>query len=407
MSNSGVYMDHAATTPCDPRVVEAMLPYFTKVFGNPGSRNHRWGWESEAAVDIARKQVAGLIGADPKEVVFTSGATESNNLALKGAASMYEKAPAGSTGRGHIISCNIEHKAVLDPCKRLQKEGFDVTFVEPPVDGIVTRAMIEAAMRPDTILVSIMWANNEIGTINEVPAIGALCHERGIIFHTDATQWVGKMPTDLARMPIDLACLSAHKLHGPKGVGALYVRRGVALRPVQTGVQELGRRGGTENVPGIVGFGAAAELARAWLERPQERQRLAGLRDTLERGLLERVPGAVVIGPGDPDHRLWNTLSIAFPGLEAEAILLLLSERGVSASAGAACSSGSLDPSPVTNRRAGRPGSGAGRTKSMGVVVSRRRGLPPPSGVTVRTKLRTAVPSARRAARNWSPEEAR
>jgi cysteine desulfurase len=182
-----IYLDHAATTPCDSRVVEAMLPYFTTTFGNPGSRNHRFGWESEEGVDLARERVAALIGADPKEVIFTSGSTEGNNIAIKGAAYMYEKAPAGQPKRGHIISCNIEHKAVLDPCKRLEKEGFEVTFLEPPRDGIVTAEMVRAALRPDTILVTIMWANNEIGTINEIPEIGKLCHEKGIIFHTDAT----------------------------------------------------------------------------------------------------------------------------------------------------------------------------------------------------------------------------
>ncbi len=345
MSNSGVYMDHAATTPCDPRVVEAMLPYFTKVFGNPGSRNHRWGWESEAAVDIARKQVAGLIGADPKEVVFTSGATESNNLALKGAASMYEKAPAGSTGRGHIISCNIEHKAVLDPCKRLQKEGFDVTFVEPPVDGIVTRAMIEAAMRPDTILVSIMWANNEIGTINEVPAIGALCHERGIIFHTDATQWVGKMPVDVSRDNVDLMSFSAHKMYGPKGIGGLYVRRRkprVRVTPLfDGGGQERGIRSGTLAVQQIVGLGKACELCAE--EMDSDRDRLLALRKHMEKEITSRLD--VVKVNGHPDKRLPHLCNISFGFVEGESLMMAC--KDIAMSSGSACTSASLEPSYV------------------------------------------------------------
>jgi cysteine desulfurase len=220
MPSRMIYMDHAATTPCDPRVVEAMLPYFTTMFGNPGSRNHQFGWDAEAAVDAARTQVAALLKADEKEIIFTSGSTESNNVAIKGAAYMYEKAPAGSgKPRGHVVTCAIEHKAVLDPCKRLQKEGFDVTFLEPGADGLVTADMVRAALREDTILVSIMWANNEIGTINEIPQIGALCHEKGIIFHTDATQWAGKMPVDVERDNIDLLSMSGHKIYGPMAAG--------------------------------------------------------------------------------------------------------------------------------------------------------------------------------------------
>ncbi len=206
-----IYMDNAATTRTDPRVVEAMLPYFTEKFGNSASRNHKFGWEGEDGVDKAREQAAALIGASPKEIVWTSGSTESNNLAIKGAARMYAKSPEGTKNRGHIIAAAHEHKAVLDPCKRLQNEGFDVTFLQPPADGVITRAMVAEAMRDDTILVSIMWANNEIGTINEVPEIGALCHERGVIFHTDATQWVGKMPTNVDTDNIDLMSWSGHK----------------------------------------------------------------------------------------------------------------------------------------------------------------------------------------------------
>ena len=252
------YLDYAATTPCDPRVVEAMTPYFTDMFGNPGSRNHSFGWDAEHAVDKAREQVASLIGADAKEVIFTSGSTESNNIAIKGAANMYAKKPAGEKNRGHIITAIHEHKAVLDPCKRLEKDGFDVTWLTPGEDGIITRKMIEDAMRDDTILVTIMWANNEIGTINEIPQIGDLCHDRGVIFHTDATQWVGKMPTNVTKDNVDLLSFSGHKIYGPKGVGALYVRRRrprVRLVPLQEGGgQERGFRSGTLNVTGIVGL---------------------------------------------------------------------------------------------------------------------------------------------------------
>jgi hypothetical protein len=221
-----IYMDNAATTRTDPRVVEAMLPYFTEKYGNAASRNHKFGWDAEDAIEHAREQAAALIGADAKEIIWTSGSTESNNLAIKGAAHMYAKTPGenGATGKGHIITALHEHKAVLDPCKRLQREGFDVTFLQPPADGVITRAMVEEAMRPDTILVSIMWANNEIGTINEVPEIGALCHERDVIFHTDATQWVGKMPTDVEKRQHRSALLVGPQDLRPEG-------RRRALRP--------------------------------------------------------------------------------------------------------------------------------------------------------------------------------
>jgi cysteine desulfurase len=340
-----IYLDHAATTRCDPRVVEAMLPSLTETFGNPGSRNHSFGWAAEDLVDNARRQVADLIGADPKEIVFTSGATESNNLAIKGAASMYARKPAGETGRGHIITALHEHKAVLDPCKRLQKDGFDVTYLEPGKDGVITRAMVEEAIREDTILVTIMWANNEIGTINEVPEIGALCHEKGIIFHTDATQWVGKMPTDVKKDEVDLLSFSGHKIYGPKGVGVLYVRRRrprVRLTAIQEGGgQERGIRSGTLNVTGIVGIGKACELCAQ--EMDAERERLFKLRKKLE----DKVTGALSVTQinGHPDRRLAHLTNISFGFVEGESLMMATKE--IAMSSGSACTSASLEPSYV------------------------------------------------------------
>ncbi len=340
-----IYLDHAATTPCDPRVVEAMIPYFTTFYGNAGSRNHEFGWQAEAGIDEAREQVAKLIGADAKEIIFTSGSTESNNLAIKGAAYMYEKAPAGSTKRGHIITCIIEHKAVLDPCKRLQKEGFDVTFLEPPADGIITADMVKAAMREDTILVTLMWANNEIGTINEVREIGALCHERGVIFHTDATQWVGKMPTDVEKDNVDLLSLSGHKMYGPKGIGALYVRRRkprVRLASLmEGGGQERGFRSGTHNVTGIVGLGKAAEIAMAEME--SEAARLVKFRDQFEREITAKLDSCQV--NGHKTKRLPHITNISFGFVEGESLMMAVKE--IACSSGSACTSASLEPSYV------------------------------------------------------------
>ena len=340
-----VYLDNAATTRCDPRVVEAMLPYFTEKYGNAGSRNHRFGWEGEEGIEEAREHAAKLIGAQPKEIVFTSGATESNNLAIRGAAHMYARAPEGSAGRGHIITCSIEHKAVLDPCKRLAQEGFDVTFLTPPKDGVITAAMVEAAMRPDTIVVSIMWANNEIGTINEVPEIGRLCHAREVVFHTDATQWVGKMPTDVERDHIDLLSWSGHKIYGPKGVGALYVRRRkprIRLEPqIDGGGQERGMRSGTQNVSGIVGFGKACELMA--LEGAAERDRLLALRKRLEKGLLASME--VVQLNGHADRRLPHISNISFGFVEGESLMMGI--KDIACSSGSACTSASLEPSYV------------------------------------------------------------
>ncbi|MEM8756450.1 MAG: IscS subfamily cysteine desulfurase [Planctomycetota bacterium] len=341
-----IYLDNAATTRTDPRVVEAMLPLFTETYGNPGSRNHAFGWSSEAAVDTARRQVAGLIGADRKEVIFTSGATESNNLAIKGAAYMYEKAPAGSgKPRGHIITGNIEHKATLDPCKRLEKEGFEVTYLEPGPDGVFTKDMVEGAMRDDTILVTIMWANNEIGVINEVPEIGKLCHDRGVIFHTDGTQWVGKMPTDVSADNIDLLSLSAHKMYGPKGVGALYVRRRrprVRLVAIQEGGgQERGYRSGTLNVPGIVGLGKACELCAQ--EMDSEQERLLAMRTRLETSIISRLDTVQV--NGHAEKRLPGLTNISFGFVEGESLMMACKELAMSS--GSACTSASLEPSYV------------------------------------------------------------
>ncbi|MEO0483649.1 MAG: IscS subfamily cysteine desulfurase [Planctomycetota bacterium] len=340
-----IYFDNAATTRTDPRVVEAMLPYFTEVYGNPGSRNHSFGWAAEDAVDTARRQVADMLGADRKEVIFTSGATESNNLAIKGAAYMFQKAPAGSTGRGHIISCSIEHKAVLDPIKRLQKEGFDVTLIDPPADGVITADMIKAVMRDDTILVSIMWANNEIGVINEIPQIGKLCHDHKVVFHTDATQWVGKAPTDVNADHIDLLSLSGHKIYGPSGVGALYVRRRRPRIRVQAlqegGGQERGYRSGTLNVPGIVGLGKAAELCMQ--EQDSERERLLKLRNRLEEGLESRVDTIQI--NGHRDKRMPHITNISFGFVEGESLMMAI--KDIAVSSGSACTSASLEPSYV------------------------------------------------------------
>ncbi len=338
-------MDNAATTRCDPRVVEAMLPYFCEKFGNAASRNHKFGWEAEDGVEHAREQAAALIGASPKEVIFTSGSTESNNLAIKGVASMYAKAGPGQTGRGHIITAMHEHKAVLDPCKRLEREGFEVTYLEPGDDGIITAAMVEKAMRPDTILVTIMWANNEIGTINEVPLIGKLCHDREVVFHTDATQWVGKMPTDVERDHIDLLSWSGHKMYGPKGVGALYVRRRKPRVRVDAildgGGHERGMRSGTLNVTGIVGFGKACELCAAEMEH--ERERLLKLRRKLESELTSRIEVTKV--NGHAERRLPHLTNISFGFVEGES--LMMGVKDIACSSGSACTSASLEPSYV------------------------------------------------------------
>ena len=333
-----IYMDNHATTPVDPRVVEAMLPYFTDVFGNAASRSHSFGWTAEKAVEAARDQVGALIGASGKEMVWTSGATESDNLAIKGAAEFNRE-------RGnHIITSEIEHKAVLDTCKRLEKDGFEVTYLPVEKDGRVSAASVKAAMTDKTIVVSIMLANNEIGTVNPVDEIGAVVKERGAIFHIDAVQGVGKIPFDVNAARADLVSLSAHKMYGPKGVGALYVRRKPRVRitaQIDGGGHERGMRSGTLNVPAIVGFGKAAEICRT--EMASEAVRLRALRDRLMTGIQAQVTDTFV--NGSLEHRLPGNLNISFAYVEGEAMLMGL--KDVAVSSGSACTSASLEPSYV------------------------------------------------------------
>ena len=334
-----IYMDNNATTRCDPRVVEAMLPYFTEKYGNAASRNHAFGWEAEAAVEEARAQVASIIGASAKEIVFTSGATESNNLALKGVASMYRKKG------NHIITAVTEHKAVIDPCKRLERDGFQVTFL--PVDrfGQVHPEQVAEAITPQTILVSIMAANNEIGTLNPIREIGRVCKEKGVLFHTDAVQAVGKVPIDVQEMGIDLLSLTAHKLYGPKGIGALYVRKKdprVRLDPIlDGGGHERGMRSGTLAVPLIVGFGKACDIAQR--EMPEEAARLLQLRERLREGIMSRLEETYI--NGHPTERLPGNINISFAYVEGEALMMGI--KDVAVSSGSACTSASLEPSYV------------------------------------------------------------
>jgi len=334
-----VYLDNNATTPVDPRVLEAMLPYFRERFGNAASRNHPFGWIAEEGVDKAREQVAKVIKASSKEIIWTSGSTEGNNTAILGVARMY-----ADKGK-HIITCRIEHKAVIDPCKFLETEGFEVTWLEPDRTGRVSVDQVRDAMRDDTILVSIMFANNEIGTINPIAEIGALCKQRDVIFHTDATQAFGKVPIDVEAMGVDLLTMSAHKIYGPKGVGALYVRRKrprVRLQPIlHGGGHERGMRSGTLNVPGIVGCGAAAEVAIN--DMPTDSVRIAGLRDRLWAGLSEHLTEVAL--NGNPQHRLPNTLNVSFLYVEGESLMMGFSDIAVSS--GSACTSASLEPSYV------------------------------------------------------------
>jgi cysteine desulfurase len=339
MLNFPIYLDHNATTPCDPRVVEAMVPYFTNAFGNAASRNHPFGWQAEEAVDYAREQVAKLIHADPKEIIFTSGATEADNLALKGVFEMY-----ASKGN-HIITCNIEHKAVLDTCKHLEKEGAEITYLKVKDNGLIDMAELEAAIRPSTILIAIMYANNEIGTIMPMKEIGALAKKKGILVFSDATQAVGKVPVDVNKDGIDLMAFSAHKMYGPKGVGALYVRRKnprvKVTAQMDGGGHERGMRSGTLNVPGIVGFGKACEICTNEME--EETARVSKLRDKLENELL-KIEEAYL--NGDKEHKLPHVTNISFKYVEGEGLMMGFN-KNIAVSSGSACTSASLEPSYV------------------------------------------------------------
>ncbi len=333
-----IYMDNHATTQVDARVLDAMLPYFREDFGNAASRSHVFGWKAERAVEQAREQVASIIGASGREIVWTSGATESDNLAIKGAAEFYRD-------RGnHIITAVTEHKAVLDTCKRLEKSGFAVTYLPVERDGRVNPQAVADALTDRTIVVSIMLANNEVGTINPVAEIGQVVKARGAVFHIDAVQGVGKIPFDVASSHADLVSLSAHKMYGPKGVGALYVRRKprVRITPIiDGGGHERGMRSGTLNVPGIVGFGKAAEISAA--EMPEESKRLLGLRERLRLGIEARVTDTVL--NGSLEHRLPGSLNLSFAYVEGEALMMAL--KDVAVSSGSACTSASLEPSYV------------------------------------------------------------
>jgi cysteine desulfurase len=336
--NLPIYMDCHSTTPVDPRVLEAMLPYFTEHFGNAASKSHSFGWRAEEAVEGAREAVGRLVGATGREIVWTSGATESDNLALKGAA----KAMAAK-GR-HLVTCRTEHKAVLDPLAALARDGFEVTTLDVERDGRLDPARIAAALRPDTILVSVMHANNETGVVHPIEEIGRLTREKGVLFHCDAVQSVGKIPFDVEQANVDLASLSAHKMYGPKGVGALYVRRKPRVRlvpQIDGGGHERGHRSGTLNVPGIVGFGKACELALA--ERDAEGARVLALRERLRKGILAGADRVFV--NGSLEHRLPGNLNVSFAYVEGEALMMAM--KDVAVSSGSACTSASLEPSYV------------------------------------------------------------
>lgn len=334
-----IYMDYHATTPVDSRVLDAMLPYFTEHFGNAASRNHAFGWTAEEAVENARKQVADLIGANPKEVIFTSGATESNNLAIKGVAEMYREKG------NHVITCVIEHKAVIDTCKKLEKQGYRVTYLPVEKDGRINLDDLRAAITDKTILITIMTANNEIGVLQPIADIGAIAKEKGILFHTDAVQAVGKVPFDVNQMKADLVSLSGHKFYGPKGVGALYVRRRnprvLLSEQIHGGGHERGMRSGTLNVPGIVGLGKAAEICKTVMT--EESQRLRKLRDRLNEALHRNLDEIYI--NGSMEHRLPHNLNISFAYVEGESLLMGIND--VAVSSGSACTSASLEPSYV------------------------------------------------------------
>ncbi len=334
-----IYLDHNATTPCDPRVVEAMLPYFTEKFGNAASRSHEFGWVAEEAVDYAREQVAALIEVDPREVIFTSGATESDNLALKGAFEMYAR-----KGK-HLITVKTEHKAVLDSCRRIEKMGGEVTYLDVDAQGMIDLKALEDAIRPDTVMVAVMWANNETGVIQPMKEIGEICARHGVLFFSDATQAVGKIPVKPKEVGVHLMAMSAHKMYGPKGVGALFVNRKAprvkVTAQIDGGGHERGMRSGTLNVPGIVGFGAAAEIARK--EMDEEMKRLSRLRDRLEQGLLKLEETYV---NGNPASRMPHVTNISFKHVEGEGLMMTFNKE-IAVSSGSACTSASLEPSYV------------------------------------------------------------
>ncbi len=334
-----IYMDNHATTPMDPRVLDAMLPYFGTIFGNAASRNHQFGWEAEQAVDKAREQISKLIGCTPKEIIFTSGATESNNLAIKGIAEMYREKG------NHVITQVTEHKAVLDTCKKLERQGFDVTYLPVQEDGLISIDALKAAMTDKTILVTIMYANNEIGVVQPVQEIGKLCHERGILFHTDAVQAVGKIPVNVQSDNIDVLSMTAHKIYGPKGVGALYVRRRnprvQITEQINGGGHERGMRSGTLNVPGIVGLGKACEIAGE--EMAAETARLTEMRDYLKNKFENALDYLHV--NGNMDHHLPGNLNMSFVHVEGESLLMGINDIAVSS--GSACTSATLEPSYV------------------------------------------------------------
>jgi cysteine desulfurase len=333
-----IYMDYHATTPVDPRVLEAMLPFFREEFGNAASKSHAFGWRAEEAVEAAREEVAKLVGASAKEIAWTSGATESDNLAIKGAAHFYQ-----SKGK-HLVTCKTEHKAVLDSMHALERQGFEVTFLDVEKDGRLDPAKLQAALRPDTILVSVMHANNETGVVHPIAEIGKITRAAGVLLHCDAVQSVGKIPFDVEAMNVDLASLSAHKMYGPKGVGALYVRRKPRVRLVAEmdgGGHERGFRSGTLNVPGIVGFGAAARLAVE--EREAEAARVLALREKLRKDIDARLD--LVTLNGSLEHRLPGNLNVSFAYVEGEALMMAV--KDVAVSSGSACTSASLEPSYV------------------------------------------------------------
>ena len=332
-----IYLDYGATNPCDPRVVDAIIPWLREHFGNPASRSHAWGWEAEAAVEKAREQVADLIGADPREIVWTSGATESNNLAIKGAANFYK-----SRGK-HLITVKTEHKAVLDTMRELERQGFEVTYMDVQADGLLNMDALKAAIRPDTILISVMFVNNEIGVIQDVTAIGQLCREKGIVFHVDAAQATGKVEIDMAQLPIDLMSLASHKTYGPKGIGALYVRRKPRIRleaQMHGGGHERGMRSGTLPTHQCVGMGEAFRIAK--LEMAQDNAKARALHERLINGLSDMEQ---VFLNGHPTQRVPHNINMSFNFVEGESLIMGI--KGLAVSSGSACTSASLEPSYV------------------------------------------------------------